>query len=114
MKQKASHPNTLVSTIPTLLSTQVSPVLIVIYDVLAVEDGEQRDQEPPVPVICHPAPIVTLACQVSQSIKRNLFILIQKHLQTRKCQTHIISLATDTFQILIYKSFQELSGKKKS
>ena len=45
-----------------------SRVSIIVDDLFAVEDGEEGDQQPPVPVIRHTTPIVALSGQVGQSV----------------------------------------------
>ncbi len=44
---------------------------------------------PPVPVISHPAAIVTLSSQVGNSIKRNIGIFVDKHLQLTHTDTKV-------------------------
>ena len=55
--------------------------MVVICDNLkAVEDREQGDEESAIPVISHTTTIVALACEVGQSLQREVFILVQEHL----------------------------------
>lgn len=49
-------------------------------DAIVVEDGEQRVEQTSVLVISHSASIVTLPCQVKQSVEGYVVILVKEHL----------------------------------
>ena len=55
-------------------------VVVVSDNLLAVEDGEEGDKESAVPVISHPAPVVTLAGEVAEGIQGKVLVIIEEHL----------------------------------
>ena len=57
-------------------------------DVLVVEVGKDGHQEPPVPVVCHTAAIVTLPSQVSYGLEGHLIIVIHKQLKRKEMIKH--------------------------
>ena len=67
-----------------------SPVIIVVHDGFAVENGQEAEQQSPVPVISHTASIVALSRQVGQRIQGHILVVIQEHLQSnRRCSIHM-------------------------
>ena len=50
------------------------------YDPRAVAVGQIGQQTPSVPIIGHPAAVVTLAGHVGNSVERNVLVLVNKHL----------------------------------
>ena len=62
-----------------------APVVVVVHNQPAVEDGEAQQQSP-VPVVSYPASIAALSCQIHGHIP----VAIQEHLQGNGwCGTHM-------------------------
>ena len=60
--------------------TYSSPVIIVVHNGFAVENGQEAEQQSPVPVISHTPSIVALSRQIGQRIQGHILIVIQEHL----------------------------------
>ena len=67
-----------------------APVVVVVHNEPAVEDGEEAQQQSPVPVVSHPASIVALSRQIRQGIHGHILVVVQEHLQGNGwCGTHM-------------------------
>ena len=96
-------------------------MLVVSNNLLAVEDGEKRDKQSSVPVICDTTAIVTLARQVSQGIQWQLLVLVQEHLLLSHANPKVrlvelvrnVPTKSTKFPSLLYEGVKETESEEK-
>ena len=57
---------------------------VVKNDLVVIEDLQQASDEPPIRVVCHTAPIVTLTGQVTKGLQGRLLVVVDEHLKGNK------------------------------
>ncbi len=71
-------------------------------DVLVVEVSQDGHQEPPIPVVCHTATIVTLPGQVSYGLEGHLIIFIHKQLKRKTNECILDSWNVETWPLKLW------------
>lgn len=64
-----------------VFATRWERVARFVNDVLVVEVSQDGHQEPPIPVVCHTATVVTLASQISYGLEGYFIIFINEQLK---------------------------------